>query len=269
MTPATVPVRSSVVRASDGVGLHVLEAGPDSGAATIVLVPGWTMPAWIWQPQIDGLAGRFRVLAMDPRGQGESELPRDGYGIDRRADDIADVLAAKATSPVILVGWSLAAVETLQCIERHGDARVAGLVLIDSAVGQLPALPENPEFVKALNEDREKAVGGFVKAMFARAQPEQSLKRLTQEALRIPLEQSLALFPKHLQREHWRGITARFHKPLMYVVTERLRPQGGNMKRERPATRVEVFEQAGHALFVDEPERFNALLAEFATAALK
>jgi pimeloyl-ACP methyl ester carboxylesterase len=31
----------------------------------------------------------------------------------------------------------------------------------------------------------------------------------------------------------------------------------------RPKTRVELFEEAGHALFVDEPERFNRVLDSF------
>ena len=46
---------------SDGVRLHYLEAGPQLGH-TIVFVPGWTMPAWIWQPQIQAFASAI------PRG---------------------------------------------------------------------------------------------------------------------------------------------------------------------------------------------------------
>ena len=56
---------------SDGVRLHYLEAGPRRGH-TIVFVPGWTMPAWIWQPQIARFLARYHVVAFDPRGQGDS-----------------------------------------------------------------------------------------------------------------------------------------------------------------------------------------------------
>ena len=59
---------------SDGVRLHYLEAGPRTGH-TIVFVPGWTMPAWIWEPQISAFAQRYHVVAFDPRGQGESDVP--------------------------------------------------------------------------------------------------------------------------------------------------------------------------------------------------
>ena len=51
--------------------------------------------------------------------------------------------------------------------------------------------------------------------------------------------------------------------PLLYVVTPQFAAQAGNLKRNRPATEVAVFERAGHALFVDEPDRFNALLEGF------
>ena len=60
---------------SDGVRLHYLEAGPPTGH-TIVFVPGWTMPAWIWGPQIQAFALRYHVVAFDPRGQGDSDAPR-------------------------------------------------------------------------------------------------------------------------------------------------------------------------------------------------
>ena len=45
---------------SDGVRLHYLEAGPRT-AHTIVFVPGWTMPAWIWAPQIAAFSHAYHV----------------------------------------------------------------------------------------------------------------------------------------------------------------------------------------------------------------
>ena len=67
---------------SDGVRLHYIEQGPgvfqpgflDAGGRTIVLIPGWTMPAWIFQAQIADFARSWHVVALDPRGQGESDV---------------------------------------------------------------------------------------------------------------------------------------------------------------------------------------------------
>src|SRR5579871_376476 len=68
---------------SDGVRLHYLEGGQKLGH-TIVFVPGWTMPAWIWGPQLQAFARRYHVVAFEPRGQGNSDVPASGYEPRRR-----------------------------------------------------------------------------------------------------------------------------------------------------------------------------------------
>ena len=86
-------LRSFRLTTSDGVRLNVLEAAPaavDPALPVIVLVPGWCMPATIWRAQLQALGQRFRTLAVDPRGQGDSEIPAAGYDAERRADDLRD-----------------------------------------------------------------------------------------------------------------------------------------------------------------------------------
>ena len=46
-------------------------------------------------------------------------------------------------------------------------------------------------------------------------------------------------------------------------MTPQFAAQASNLQRNRPGTRIELFERAGHALFVDEPERFNTLIEDF------
>ena len=251
---------------SDSVRLHVLEAGGDAPESPVIaLVPGWCMPAAIWRGQLLALGRRFRVAALDPRGQGDSELPRRGFDIDRRADDIHEFISQYRR--VVLVGWSLAALEALHCVHRHGEAGLAGLVLVDSSVGEDPEPAGGSEFFDDLRRDRARAMRDFVRAMVRTPQPEEIRERLWQGALRMSLEASLSLLPRHLPREHWRKLARGFTRPLMYAVSGQFAAQAQNLRRHRPATRVELFEHAGHAVFVDEAERFGALLADF-TAAL-
>lgn len=86
---------------------------------------------------------------------------------------------------------------------------------------------------------------------------------LQRSAKRMALEDSLALLDYPFERSHWRMITRAFKKPLLYIVTPQFEAQAANLKKNRPATKVKVFRQAGHALFVDEPGRFNALIEKF------
>jgi microsomal epoxide hydrolase len=255
-------VESSFFVASDGVRLHVLEAGPAERSPVIALVPGWSMPAEIWCAQLEALGTRYRVAALDPRGQGRSEIARAGYTADRRAADIAEFVDRYPR--VVLVGWSLGALESLHYVRARGEAKLAGLVLVDSSVGEPPA-PRPGNFRGELKRDRAVALDRFVRAMFRTPRPDAELAALAASASRLPLDASLALLAYPYPREHWRAAAHAVKVPLLYVVTPQFAAQATNLKRNRPATETAVFESAGHALFADEPVRFNALLADFAS----
>jgi len=262
--PVSAEIRSSFFVTSDGVRLHVLEAGQgEAGSPVIAFVNGWAMPASLWRTQLATLGTRYRVAALDSRGQGESEIAASGYAIDRRAEDVREFIARYPS--VLLVGWSLGALESLQYVQRNGETRLAGLVLVDSSVGEDPAPPPGGSFLADLRRDRRATVEAFVRAVFGPSLSDADLAALTQSALRMPLEASLSVFPSAVPREQWRTITRGFSKPLLYAVTPQFAAQAESLKKQRPATRVEVFASAGHALFVDEPARFASLLRTFIT----
>lgn len=257
--------RRRYFQTSDGVRLSLLEAGQDLAGKkdlTVVWVTGWSMPATIWQNQIDFFGRRYHTLALDPRGQGESDVPGTGYTAERRATDIKEFI--EPFSKVLLIGWSLGAIESLQYVHMFGSERLAGLVLVDSSVGEEPAPKAGGNFKERLREDRDRALSEFVRAIFAKPRSGEDVANLVREAKRLALEDSLALLDYPFQRSHWRTIARNFSKRLLYVVTPQFEAQAGNLKKNRPATQVEVFRKAGHALFVDEPERFNALVENFA-----
>jgi microsomal epoxide hydrolase len=260
-------LRSFQLTTDDGVRLNVLEAGPeqpDARLPVIVLVPGWCMPATIWSAQLQAFGQRFRTLALDPRGQGDSEIPAAGYEAQRRASDLHELLAPLPRA--VLVGWSLGVLDALTLVQRYGDSQLAGLVLVDNSVGEPPA-PKPSKFISDLRADRSTTVDRFVRGLFARPRPEEEIERIKQAALRMPLDGAIALLSYPFPREHWRDIVRAFTKPLCYCVTSRYIEQARNLQRERPATRIEYFEHAGHALFVDEPERFDRVVSEFALTA--
>jgi non-heme chloroperoxidase len=243
---------------SDGVRLHYLEAGPPAGR-TIVLVPGWTMPAWIWAPQIAAFSREYHVIAFDPRGQGESDVPARGYTPERRGQDIAELIA-RLRAPVLLVGWSLGVLDSLAYLHLHGDAAIAGLVLVDNSVGEEPAPPPGRP---APRVPHARFMARFVRAMFHVPQPGAYLDRLTEASLRTPEPACRALLAYPVPRAYWREALYATNRPLLYVVRPRFAAQAANVQRMRPNTEMVVFSNAGHALFVDEPERFNALMEEF------
>jgi microsomal epoxide hydrolase len=260
-----VPITRRQFRTSDGITLSLLEAGQQHARENnlpIAFVPGWSLPATLWQFQLEQLGRNYHVLALDPRGQGESDIPAGGYTAERRAADLHEFL--QPLHHVLLVGWSLGALEALQYVSMFGSGQLAGLVLVDSSVGEEPAPPPGGTFKRRLQEGRDEMLEEFMRAIFAKPRPEPEIHALIQEAKRMRLEDSLALLSYPFERTHWRQIARGFDKPMLYIVTPQFAAQAANLQKSRPETQVEVFSGAGHALFVDEPEKFNALIAAFA-----
>jgi microsomal epoxide hydrolase len=252
---------------SDGVSLHYLEAGPATGH-TLVFIPGWTMPAWIWMPQILTFSQSYHVVAFDPRGQGDSSVPATGYEPVRRGQDIAELIARLAPQPVVVVAWSLGVLDTLASSHVAGDRRIAGLVLVDNSVGEEPPPAPLPRLHLHLRRrgpppSHIQAMHAFVRSMFRRAQPSAYLERLTAATLHTPEAASKRLLSYPVPRSYWRDAVYETKVPVLYVVRPRWVAQGQNLVRNRPDTEMEVFNDVGHALFVDEPARFNAVTEQF------
>jgi non-heme chloroperoxidase len=249
---------------SDGVRLHYLEAGPP-GAHTLVFVPGWTMPAWIWMPQILTFSRRYHVVAFDPRGQGDSAAPADGYEPVRRGRDVAELIGRLGGQTVVVIGWSLGVLDTLASIHVAGDRLLAGLVLVDNSVGEEPPpLPYRPgPRRRGPPPDHTESMKAFVRAMFRRPQPPAYLDRLTEATLRTPLAASRLLLAYPVPRSFWREAVYATKVPLLYVIRPRWVAQGENLMRNRPDTEMEVFTDAGHALFIDDAARFNSVTEDF------
>lgn len=248
---------------SDGVRLHVIEAGP-AKAQTIVFVPGWTMPAWIFQSQVDDFSRSYHVIALDPRGQGESDIPAGGYNLIRRGQDISDLIAQLPARPVLLVAWSLGVLDALSYIQQAGDGRLAGLVLIDNSIGEEPPPPPSPlPLRRGPRLEREAQMRRFVRGMFRSAPGEAYLDRLTETALRVPPEAAAQLANYAVPRSYWREAVYSVRKPILYIVRPRFAGQAANLAAQHPTAETAVFNEAGHALFVDEPTRFDALLQGF------
>ena len=252
---------------SDGVFLSAIECGPGDAPLTIAFIPGWCMPLWLFDEQFAALGKHHRVIALDPRGQGESDVPASGYNFERRAADIHEFLQPYPN--VLLVGWSLGALEILQYTHRFGDDKLAGMVLVDSSVGELPVPPPGGTFLQSLRENRDSVLDGFVREMYAKPRPEAEITALLKDVKRMSLENSIALLSSGIPREHWKACAHAFKNPLLYVVTPQFEEQARNLEKNRPGTCIDLFADAGHALFVDEPERFNCALFDFSNACSK
>ncbi len=89
----------------DGLRLHYRDWG-DPAAPPVVLLHAYLQHARSWDTVARGLADRFRVLALDQRGHGESEHAADYHEL-RLVGDIAGFVDALALERFSLVGFSI------------------------------------------------------------------------------------------------------------------------------------------------------------------
>jgi non-heme chloroperoxidase len=262
-TAFAAEAKSGFIRTSDGVRLHYLEAG--SGPA-IVFQPGWTMTAEIWEPQIRHFSKTHRVVALDPRSQGRSDKPAEGHYEERRAQDIFEAVEQLKLAPAVLVGWSMGVPEILTYIDRFGAGTVRAVVLVDGTVGADPNPARTRQiwnFFLRMQADRPKFAEAFARSMFRKPQPEEYLQRIAAASLQTPTNSAVALLANVMMTGDWRHILAKIDRPLLYVATPNSKADAEKVKSSVPAARVEIFEDCGHALFVDDPARFNKVLESF------
>lgn len=255
---------------SDGLKIHYLEAG--SGSGTIVFVPGWLMPAAIFEKQLTALSRDFRVLAFDPRSQGHSGISPGDHGPEIRMRDLDEFRAAAQVGDFVLAGWSLGVLEVLDYIEKYQPAGLKGVVLIDNSIGEGTPPPPRPASFQnnlAIPERRTRYLTDFCSSMFHRTPPEPVFKAVLSSALRVPPAAARQTISQPYPRTYWRNIVARLEVPVLYAITPRLREQADALQRRKGPQRaaVEIFEKAGHALFVDDAERFNGAVERFARRA--
>ena len=138
-----VPERSAVRYASrnvvvNGLRLHLLEWG-DPASPDVVLLHGGNQSAHSWDLVSLTLAPRYHVVAIDQRGHGDTEWPRDGeIGHHNMASDARGVIDLLGLDHPIVMGHSMGGIVTMTLlIANPGLGRKA--VFVDIA----PQLPDS------------------------------------------------------------------------------------------------------------------------------
>ena len=265
-TVAGAAEKSGTITTSDGIKIHYIEAG--QGPA-ILFIPGWTMPAEVWRPQIDYFAQHYHVVAVDPRSQGDSDKPADGNYPERRAKDYKELVDQLKLSPVVLVGWSMGVAEVLSYVDQFGNDSVRALVLVDGLIGMDPS----PDFYKMMygflkteQMERREATGRFVRSMYKKPQSEAYFEKLISSALKTPTNTAVTLTFNMLGVDY-RPTLPKVQRPIYYALTTQGQQMFGGSLTPPPNMKTEVYEDAAHALFVDDVERFNKTVDEFIKAA--
>ena len=103
----------------------------------VVFSHGWPLNSDVWDDQLMFVAqSGYRAIAHDRRGGGRSSQTWAGNDLNTYADDLAALIETLKLNNVVLVGHSTGGGEVTRYIGRHGNSRVAKVVL----VGAIPPL---------------------------------------------------------------------------------------------------------------------------------
>ncbi len=266
-------LREGDVDVGDGVRIHYVEGGRSDAATTVLFVPGWAATAAVWRDAMAALAGEARVVAIDPRSQGASTISLRGNTPEQRAHDLRAVVRALALPRIVLVGWSQGVQDVAAYAAAFGGDGIAGYVLVDApvaagagaSVAQPDSLRETLEQFALYQQHPREYLDGMMNAIIRSAPGRRRIAEYVEAALRTPPDLGVAMLVADFVAYDRRPALAKFDRPTL-VIASTLSPELDAQRRMAEAIRGARFEtvaDAGHALFLDQPERFNTLLAGF------
>jgi non-heme chloroperoxidase len=275
MPTTRIDLDPKTVVGGGGVKLAVTDTGPESGAQPILFMHGLSQSRMLWARQFDSfLADRYRLVAFDLRGHGDSEKPREGYR-EREpwAEDVAAVIDQLELERPLVVAWSYAGLVLCDYLSVHGDGALGGIVLIGAAsrVGVpgaledvLPdALPEG--FTSEADEEAIAAVVAFTRTLTFYPLPASQFAWVVGLSAFTPGRVRAALLDRELENDRY----------LEAIGVPTLVLHGGGDIQISPSAGRRVaglipgashieYASTGHAPFWEQAARTNSDLAKFA-----
>jgi pimeloyl-ACP methyl ester carboxylesterase len=264
----------SYVRLPVGV-THYELAGPED-AQTVVMVHGFSVPYFIWDPAFDALnASGFRVLRYDTLGRGFSDRPAVRYDPALFDDQLSQLLTAlKIHLPVDIVCLSMGGPVTANFASRHPE-NVRRLVFFDPGYGRGDKVPPHI---------RAPIVGEFLMdVQIAPGMP------ASQREDFVHPERYSDYFAKYETQMHYKGFrrailstmrdflsqdntgayvqVGKSGKPVMLIWgradTTVPFAVSDEVRKAIPQAEFHPIDDAGHVPFYEHPEIVNPLVIEF------
>jgi pimeloyl-ACP methyl ester carboxylesterase len=268
--------RQEFIEVEKNVKLHVTDIGEGQ---PIVLIHGWPLSDAMYEYQYQYLAQKgYRVIGITLRGFGKSDKPYGRYDFDVFSDDIKVVLEQLKIKDALLGGFSMGGAVVIHYVTKYNAAHISKLALFAAAAPswvQRPGFPYGlPEegaasFIQLTRTDRPQVMDNFDKAFAATENGiskgmSEWLKGINMEASPYAATQSIQALSKLDLRPQLAKINlpvAIFHgvkdKLCDFVFAEQLHKGIKN-------SYIVKFENSGHALFIEEMEKFNTELEKFA-----
>lgn len=238
---------------------------------TVILIHAYPLNKNMWADQIEKLKDDYRVLALDIRGFGKSEL-KTPYTLENIVDDVIDLMDIKKINKAIIAGLSMGGFVALRAIERNPE-RFQALILADTK-----SEPDSDESklkrYKGLVEIDKEGVNKFTDTFINNALSKETITEKPKVFIQVS---SIAKENKKA------GVTAG-----MLALTSRTDTTAGLSKIKVPTlviqgefdtvipmnaavalnekikgSKLVIIPRVGHLSNLEDPEAFNRALIEF------
>jgi non-heme chloroperoxidase len=268
-------MRTRMITGGGGAKLHVVETG-NATKRPILFIHGLSQCWLAWRRQLEsGLAADFRLVAMDLRGHGHSDKPRDAYGDSKLwADDVSAVIQQLELEQPVLCGWSYGPLVILDYIRHYTDAAIGGANFIGGVtkMGSEEAMsvltPEflalGPGFFSTDVEESVRAMDSLLRLCFASELGDDERYLALGHNVSVPPHVRQGLLSRAIDND---DLLPTIGKPVLLThgandAVVRLSVNDEQMSR-MPTAEFRVIESAGHACFWDAADAYNRALREF------
>lgn len=271
-----------VVEGVGGVPLHVVSAGSPENPS-ILFVHGMGQSHYVFHRQFDSaLVDDYFLVSFDLRGHGASGKPWDNsaYGTaDVWAGDVAAVLAATGATQPLIVGWSYGSLVALDYFRLHGPDAVPGMVLTGAIGALLPFRlpPDDGPDVAEFKRVREQQFSSDPREQVAASQ--RMVDWLTSSEIdpaeREVLRSTTMMFPAYARRAIYSRaldnqdlLPALSEIPVLLALGADDNPvmlEDAALLAARDGVSLSLYKGAGHSVFMEQPQRFNDELSDFAS----
>lgn len=264
-SPATRTVRSATI--SGGLRLPYVEQGAPSGLP-VVLLHGYSDSWRSFERLLPHLPRSLRTFAVTQRGHGDADRPTTGYALEQVAADVAAFMDAVGLEAAVIVGDSSASYTAQRYAIDH-PRRTLGLVLM-SAVRSFRDIAGVSTLAEMISELRDPIDPAFVRAFqettLFHPVPPAFLETVIAESCKLPARVWKAALEGLLEADPPTEV-ASITAPTMILWGERdeycLRADQEALAAAIPGSRLVTYEETGHAVHWEQPERVAVDLVEF------
>lgn len=240
----------------------------------VVLLHAFPLNRSMWARQREELSSRYRVIAPDLRGHGESSLPEEDSTMERLAEDVSGLLDELGLERVVLGGLSMGGYVSLAFYRCYAE-RVLALILADTRAGadseegrrgraELAAVAEGLGSAAVAERTLPKLLGASTQ------QRNPQLVETVRDIIRTTSPQGIVRALRGMAaRPDSNELLAKISCPTLILVGEEdtLTPPAESeaMARAIPGARLGKLTGAGHLSNLEQPIQFDSLLFDFLT----